>query len=147
MTLTKSMITFILETFDPIIRTSNPREHPCPKRDNVRVPRASDYWSIHAQDILTFVLQEHTVTKASIPTRHKLCLPRGIRLYRLAPINSRIPFCGTSHRRNQAEAMPHPAQGPFRTCTGHPRIPVCCAPFAATGARRTFSGNYFPKSF
>ena len=41
--------------------------HPCPNRNNVRVSRAYGYQSIHAETIITFVFQEHTVTRASMP--------------------------------------------------------------------------------
>ena len=39
----------------------------CPKHNNVRVPRACDHKSIHAQTIITFVFQEHTGLRASMP--------------------------------------------------------------------------------
>ena len=42
-------------------------EHPCPNHNNVRVSRAYGYQSIHARTIITFVFQEHTVTRASMP--------------------------------------------------------------------------------
>ena len=42
-------------------------ENPCPKHNNVRVPRAYGDQSIHAQTIIPFVFQEHMVTRASMP--------------------------------------------------------------------------------
>ena len=53
-------ITFILDS----IRVS---EHPCRNHNNVRVPTAYGSQSIHAQTIITFVLQEHAITRASMP--------------------------------------------------------------------------------
>ena len=41
-------------------------ENPCPKHTNVRVPRAIDHESIHAQTIITFVFQVHTLTRESM---------------------------------------------------------------------------------
>ena len=38
-------------------------ESPCPKHTNVCVPRAIDHQSIHAQTIITFVFQVHTITR------------------------------------------------------------------------------------
>ena len=45
------------------------REHPCPNHSSVRVPRADGDQSIHAQTIIPFVFQEHTLTGASIYLR------------------------------------------------------------------------------
>ena len=42
-------------------------ENPCPNHNNVRVPSAYGDQSIHAQTIIPFVFQEHTVTRASMP--------------------------------------------------------------------------------
>ena len=42
-------------------------ENPCPKHNNVRVPRAYGDQSLHAQTIIPFVFQGHTVTRASMP--------------------------------------------------------------------------------
>ena len=44
------------------------RKNPCPNHNNVRVPSAYAHQRIHAQTIIPFVFQEHTVTKASMPT-------------------------------------------------------------------------------
>ena len=38
-----------------------------PNHNNVRVPRAYGSQSIHAQTIITFVFQEHTGLRASMP--------------------------------------------------------------------------------
>ena len=35
----------------------------------VRIPRACGYQCIHAQTVVTFVFQEHTVTSATMPTK------------------------------------------------------------------------------
>ena len=42
-------------------------EHPCPNHNSVRVPSSCGHQSIHAQTIIPFVFQEHTVTRASMP--------------------------------------------------------------------------------
>ena len=42
-------------------------EHPCPNHDNVRVPRAYGCQCAHAQTMITFVFQEHTVANAPMP--------------------------------------------------------------------------------
>ena len=42
-------------------------EHPCPNHNLIRVPRAYDDQSIHAQTIISFVFPEHTMTRASMP--------------------------------------------------------------------------------
>ena len=40
---------------------------PCPKHTSVRVPRAYEDQSIHAQSIIPFVFLEHTKTRESMP--------------------------------------------------------------------------------
>ena len=40
---------------------------PCQNHNNVRVPKAYDYQSIHAKIIITFVFLKHTIARASIP--------------------------------------------------------------------------------
>ena len=42
-------------------------EHPCPNHNSIRVPRAYAHQSIHAQTIISFVFQEHKLTRASMP--------------------------------------------------------------------------------
>ena len=41
--------------------------HPCPNDNNVRAPRTFADQSIHAQTIITFVFQEHSITRAAMP--------------------------------------------------------------------------------
>ena len=41
-------------------------ENPCPKHNSVRVPKAIDHQSIHAQTIIPFVFQEHAIDHQSI---------------------------------------------------------------------------------
>ena len=43
-------------------------EHPCPNHNNVRVRGAYAHPSIHAQTIIKFAFQEHTLTRASMPS-------------------------------------------------------------------------------
>ena len=42
-------------------------EHPCSNHYSVRVPRVCGHQRIHAQTTIPFVLQEHAVTRASMP--------------------------------------------------------------------------------
>ena len=49
----------------PVCRTCE--QHPCPNHNNVRASREYGDQSIHAQTIITFVFQEHTLTRASMP--------------------------------------------------------------------------------
>ena len=53
--------------FPSCSKSNRSPEHPCPNHNSVRVPRAYGDQSIHAQTIIPFVSQEHTVTRASMP--------------------------------------------------------------------------------
>ena len=52
--------------------------HPCPNYNNVRVPGAYGYQSIHTQTI-PFVFKEHTVTRASMPRPQQHSCSKSIR--------------------------------------------------------------------
>ena len=54
-------------------------EHPCPKHNSIRVPRACGHQSINAQTIIAIVFQEYTVTKASMPKPQKRSCSKSIR--------------------------------------------------------------------
>ena len=52
-----------------------PKEDECPNHNHIRVPRAYADQSIHAQTMITFVFQEHTVTRASMPKPKSAATP------------------------------------------------------------------------
>ena len=41
-----------------------PKEHPCPNRNPIRVPRGCGDQNFHAQTIIPFVFQEHLITQS-----------------------------------------------------------------------------------
>ena len=54
-------------------------EHPCPNHNSVCVPRAYAHQSIHAETVFPFVLQEHTLTRASMPKPYFRSCSKSIR--------------------------------------------------------------------
>ena len=59
----------------PCSKSIRSPEHPCPNHNNVRVPRAYAHQSIHAPTIITFVFQEHTITRSSCPNHNNVRAP------------------------------------------------------------------------
>ena len=53
-------------------------EHPC--QATIRFPRAFGYQNIHAQAMISFVFQEHRVTRASMPSHDLVYVSKSIRL-------------------------------------------------------------------
>ena len=112
-------------------------EHPCPNRISVRAPRAYAHQSIHAQTIIPFVFQEHTLTRASMPKPQFRSCSKSIRspehpcpnhnsvrvprAYAHQGIHAQttIPFVLQEHTLTRA-SMPKPQ---FRSCSKSIRSP------------------------
>ena len=65
-------------------------EHPC--QATIRFPRAFRYQSIHGQAMISFVFQEHRVTRASMPNHDLVYVSKSIRLpFRSCSKSIRLP--------------------------------------------------------
>ena len=65
---------------------------PRPSHNFVRVPRAFGYQSIHGQAMISFVFQEHRLTRASMPNHDLIYVSKSIRLpFRSCSKSIRLP--------------------------------------------------------
>ena len=81
-------------------------QNPCPKHNNVRVPRAINHQSIHAQTVKTFVFQEQSITRASMPHHNNVRVPSAY-AYQRIHAQTIITFVFRVHTLTR-ESMPKP---------------------------------------